>query len=50
MRYICELCLVRVTCSSDPFTVEMDASGSGVGEVLNVIWDGRPLPVAYFSR
>ena len=37
-------------CMSDTFQLHTDASGVGVGAVLNVIREGEKHPVAFYSR
>lgn len=39
-----------VPVSTDVFTVHTDASGVGIGATLNVVREGKTLPVAYFAK
>ena len=47
--------LVNVTCltvptQQDEFVLHCDASGTGIGATLNVVRDGKKMPVAYYSK
>ena len=43
-------CILNVPLASDQFLLHTDASGLGVGCVLNVCRDGEILPAAFYSR
>ena len=47
---LCCHCVLTVPYMSDTFQLHMDASGVGVGAVLNVIREGEEHPVAFYSR
>ena len=47
---LCCHCVLTVPCMSDTFQLHTDASGVGVGAVLNVIREGEEHPVAFYSR
>ncbi len=49
-KSLCSHCVLTVPCVSDVFQLHTDASGVGVGCVLNVIRDGVEYPVAFYSR
>ena len=41
---------LTVPTQQDNFVLHTDASGLGIGATLNVVRDGRKMPVAYFSK
>ena len=47
---LCNHCLLTVPMCNDTFEVHTDASGKGVGAVLNVCRQNEELPVAFYSR
>ncbi len=47
---LCEFSVLNVPVSSDVFVLHTDASGRGVGAVLNIIRDDREVPVAFYSK
>ena len=49
-KSLCNFCVLNVPCSHDKFILHTDASGRGIGSVLNVFRDGEALPVAFYSR
>ena len=49
-KSLCSHCVLTVPCLLDIFQLHTDASGVGVGSVLNVIRDGVEYPVAFYSR
>ena len=48
-KSLCNYCVLNVPCSYNKFILHMDASGRGIGSVLNVFRDGETLPVAFYS-
>ncbi len=49
-KSLCNHCVLTVPSVSDTFQLHTDASGVGVGAVLNVIREDVEHPVAFFSR
>ena len=49
-KSLCNFCVLNVPCSYDKFILHTDASGRGIGSVLNVFRDGETLPVVFYSR
>ncbi len=47
---LCDMCVLHVPSHSDQFILHTDASGRGIGGVLNVQRDDGILPVAFYSR
>lgn len=47
---LCDVSMLHVPLQDDIFNLETDASGLGLGAVLNVVREEQSLPVAYFSR
>ena len=45
-----DVCVLTVPTQQDNFVLHTDASGRGIGATLNVLRDGRKLPVAYYSK
>ena len=45
-----DVCALTVPTQQDNFVLHTDASGKGIGATLNVIRDGRKLPVAFYSK
>ena len=45
-----DVCVLTVPTQQDTFVLHTDASGRGIGATLNVIRDGKKLPVAYYSK
>ena len=45
-----DVCALCVPTQQDSFVLHTDASGRGIGATLNVVRDGRKMPVAYFSK
>ena len=45
-----DVCALTVPTQQDTYVLHTDASGRGIGATLNVVRDGRKLPVAYFSK
>ena len=45
-----DVCVLTVPTQQDNFVLHTDASGRGIGATLNVVRDGRKLPVAYYSK
>ncbi len=49
-KSLCNYCVLTVPCLSDVFQLHTDASGIGIGSVLNVVRDGAQYSVAFYSR
>ncbi len=47
---LCNFVILTVPQVDDEFSLHMDASGTGLGTVLNVHREGKELPVAFYSR
>ena len=47
---LCNFCILTVPSSMDVFELHTDASGLGIGSVLNVIRNSEVLPVAFYCR
>ena len=45
-----DVCVLTVPSHEEDFVLHTDASGKGIGATLNVLRDGKKLPVAYFSK
>ena len=45
-----DVVLLTVPTQQDTFVLHTDASGRGIGATLNVVREGRKLPVAFFSK
>ena len=45
-----DVCVLTVPSQQDNFVLHTDASGKGIGATLNVIRDGKKLPVAFYSK
>ena len=45
-----DVCVLTVPTQQDHFVLHTDASGRGIGATLNVLRDGRKLPVAFYSK
>ena len=45
-----DVCVLTVPTQQDTFVLHTDASGRGIGATLNVVRDGKKLPVAYYSK
>ena len=45
-----DVCSLVVPSQQEDFVLHCDASGAGIGATLNVVRDGRTLPVAFYSR
>ena len=48
--YFCDMCVLCIPLSDDKFSIVTDASGKGIGGVLQVHWKGDWQPAAFFSR
>jgi len=49
-KSLCDHCILTIPCLSDVYEMHTDASGIGIGAVLNVLRDSKEHPVAFFSR
>ena len=47
---LCDVCVLTILTMSDQFQLQTDASGLGLVGVLNVVRDGKEMPVAFYSR
>ena len=47
---LCNHCVLNVASVNDVYELHTDASGLGIGPVLNAVRDRDVLPVAFFSR
>ena len=47
---LCDVCVLTIPTMSDQFQLQTDASGLGFGGVLNVVRDGKEMPVAFYIR
>ena len=47
---LCSFCILTVPCMNDCYELHTDASGLGIGSVLNVVRKDEVLPVAFYSR
>ena len=47
---LCKFCILNVPLPADIFELHTDASGVGIGGVLNIVHVGESLPVAFYSR
>ena len=47
---LCDHVVLNVPLPEDQLTLHTDASGRGVGAILNVYRDGEEKPTAFFSR
>ena len=47
---VCNHVILNVPHTRDSFTLHTDASGRGIGRVLNITRQGQLLPVAFYSR
>ena len=45
-----DVCALTVPTQQDNFVLHTDASGTGIGATLNVVREGKKLPVAYYSK
>ena len=45
-----DVCSLTVPTQQDKFVLHCDASGSGIGATLNVVRDGKKMPVAFYSK
>ena len=45
-----DVCSLTVPIQQDKFVLHCDASGSGIGATLNVVRDGKKMPVAFYSK
>ena len=45
-----DVCVLTVPTQQDNFVLHTDASGRGIGATLNVLRDGKKLPVAFYSK
>ena len=45
-----DVCALTVPTQQEDFVLHTDASGKGIGATLNVLRDGKKLPVAYYSK
>ena len=45
-----DVCVLTVPTQQDNFVLHTDASGRGIGATLNVVRNGRKLPVAFYSK
>ena len=48
--YFCDMCVLCIPLSGDKFSIVTDASGKGIGGVLQVHREGDWQPAAFFSR
>ena len=49
-KSLCDFCVLTVPSVHDVFELHTEASGQGIGSVLNVIRQNSVLPVAFHSR
>ena len=49
-KSLCDICILTVPSVSDTFELHTDASGQGIGSILNVVRGEAVLPVAFQSR
>ncbi len=47
---LCNFVILTVPLVDDEFSLHTDASGTGLGTVLNVHQEGKEFPVAFYSR
>ena len=45
-----DVCSLTVPNQDDRFVLHCDASGTGIGATLNVVREGKKMPVAYYSK
>ena len=45
-----DVCILTIPTMFDQFQLQTDASGHGLGGELNVVRDGKEMPVAFYSR
>ena len=43
-------CSLTIPLSKDSYRLQTDASGTGIGAVLSVVWNDEESPVAFYSR